>query len=274
MDLKIGDDLWVKGNKTTLGSGAGIVNDSLGTVEIGKNAKFIGNTSAKSGGAVAIYNGKLILKGGATFSGNKVGSEFNDIHNEGNITVEAGVLTLDGDISGDGTLILNDGSSLNVKVGSSQDESTTISNAITIGKDVGLTMTFAPGYVGEYALVGEEGSITSGEFVLADNAVFDVAAKEGADGVYEVSMKSVGEIAANTGANANQAGAIGALMSASSSNEAFNEVATAIGNGIQSSDAAVRQVVLDAATAMSPEVAPMVQQVESDVSTQVFNGDF
>lgn len=257
----------------TSGTVGGAINnqtygDVIATFTLGSGAVFSNNSASENGGA--IYNtGNLLFKGNVTFSGNTAGGVLNDIHNTGAMTVEAGTLTLDGGITGNGTLTFADGSALNVKVGTSQADSTTIANTVTVGKDVTLTMSFVPGYIGEYSLVADDGSV-NGEFTLADNAVFDVTAVEGENGVYDVALKSTEEIAQNTGADANQAAAIGALMRSLSTNETFNDIATTISDGIQSSDPIAQQAALDAVTAMSPEVAPMITQVQSDTATQVF----
>lgn len=296
--LSIGEDAYFIGNdaassggaiasfaaETTVGANAVFTSNTSGTVggainnqtygdvianfTLGSGAVFSNNSASENGGA--IYNtGNLLFKGNVTFSGNTAGGVLNDIHNTGTMTVEAGTLTLDGGITGNGTLTFADGSALSVKVGTSQADSTTIANTVTVGKDVTLTMSFVPGYVGEYSLVTDDGSV-NGEFTLADNAVFDVTAVEGENGVYDVALKSTEEIAQNTGADANQAAAIGALMRSLGANEMFNDIATVVSNGIQSSDQAVQQAALDAVTAMSPEVAPMITQVQSDTATKVF----
>lgn len=282
-EMSLGQGATFKNNHATaevttedVGSGGAIMNQANGwdgtkykaELTIGESSYFEGNTATNRGGA--IYNdGTLVFKGDATFSGNTAGGVLNDIHNTGAMTVEAGTLTLDGGITGNGTLTFADGSALNVKVGTSQADSTTIANTVTVGKDVTLTMSFVPGYIGEYSLVADDGSV-NGEFTLADNAVFDVTAVEGENGVYDVALKSTEEIAQNTGADANQAAAIGALMRSLSTNETFNDIATTISDGIQSSDPIAQQAALDAVTAMSPEVAPMITQVQSDTATQVF----
>lgn len=266
------DDITVK-NSTFGGNGA----DKGGALFVDLDANvtlqdvvFTSNKAEASGGAIFVETGSSVtFTGDATFSGNTAGGVLNDIHNDGSLAVNAGTLTLDGGITGNGTLTFADGSSLNVKLGSSQADSTTISNKVNVGENVGLSMTFNPGYVGEYSLLGEGGAL-NGEFVVTENTVYNITAVEDEAGTYNIELKSAGEIAQSTGADSNQASALNAVMSASSSQETFNQIATAISDGIQSTDPAVRQAALDAVTAMSPEVAPMVTQVQSDTATQVF----
>lgn len=231
---------------------------------------FTDNSAEVNGGA--IYNdGTINFNGNATFSGNTAGGVLNDIHNDGTVNVNAGTLTLDGGITGTGSLVFTDGTGLNVKVGASQDESTTITNNVTLNGNVNLSMTFAPGYVGSYQLI-QDGTVTGeGAFKLSDNAIFNVTADAENNGTFNISLKDAGDIAQSTGADSNQAAAIGALMSAAGGNETFVSIATAIGNDLQSTDPALKQAALDAVTAMSPEAAPMVAQIQSDTAAQVFN---
>ncbi len=266
------DDITVK-NSTFGGNsadkGGALFVDLTANVTL-QDVVFTSNKAEASGGAIFVETGsRVTFTGDATFVANTVGGVLNDIHNDGHVVVNAGTLTLDGGITGNGTLTFADGSSLNVKLGSSQTDSTTISNAISVGENVGLSMTFNPGYVGEYQLLGEGGSL-NGEFVVTENTVYNITAVEDEAGTYSIELKSAGEIAQSTGADSNQASALNAVMSDSSSHEIFNQIATAISDGIQSTDPVVRQAALDAVTAMSPEVAPMVTQVQSDTATQVF----
>ena len=231
---------------------------------------FTDNSAEVNGGA--IYNdGTINFNGNATFSGNTAGGVLNDIHNDGTVNVNAGTLTLDGGITGTGSLVFTDGTGLNVKVGASQDESTTITNNVTLNGNVNLSMTFAPGYVGSYQLI-QDGTVTGeGAFKLSDNAIFNVTADAENNGTFNISLKDAGDIAQSTGADSNQAAAIGALMSAAGGNETFASIATAIGNELQSADPVRKQAALDAVTALSPEAAPMVSQVQTDTAAQVFN---
>lgn len=266
------DDITVK-NSTFGGNsadkGGALFVDLAANVTL-QDVVFTSNKAKASGGAIFVETGSSVtFTGDATFVANTVGGVLNDIHNDGDVVVNAGTLTLDGGITGKGTLTFADGSSLNVKLGSSQTDSTTISNAISVDENVGLSMTFNPGYVGKYQLLGEGGSL-KGEFVVTENTVYNITAVEDQAGTYSIELKSAGEIAQSTGADSNQASALNAVMSDSSSHEIFNQIATAISDGIQSTDPAVRQAALDAVTAMSPEVAPMVTQVQSDTATQVF----
>ena len=274
--LTIGSKAYFEGNSSKHSYGGAIANYAhKGTdagiivTNIGADAQFIGNSAALGGGAI-FNNGTLNFEGNATFSGNTAGGVLNDIHNEGIVNVKAGTLTLDGGITGAGSLVFANDTGLSVKVGTSQEDSTTITNDVTLNGTVNLSMTFAPGYVGSYELI-QEGTVTGdGAFKLNDNAIFNVTADAENKGTFNISLKDAGDIAQGTGADSNQTAAISALMSAAGGNETFASIATAIGNDLQSTDPTLKQAALDAVTSMSPEVAPMVVQIQTDTTDQVF----
>lgn len=274
--LTIGSKAYFEGNSSEHSYGGAIANYAhKGTdagiivTNIGADAQFIGNSAALGGGAI-FNNGTLNFEGNATFSGNTAGGVLNDIHNEGIVNVKAGTLTLDGGITGAGSLVFANDTGLSVKVGTSQEDSTTITNDVTLNGTVNLSMTFAPGYVGSYELI-QEGTVTGdGAFKLNDNAIFNVTADAENKGTFNISLKDAGDIAQGTGADSNQTAAISALMSAAGGNETFASIATAIGNDLQSTDPTLKQAALDAVTSMSPEVAPMVVQIQTDTTDQVF----
>lgn len=272
----IGKNALFEGNSAKANGGAAAVyndNDIASIMNFSDGTVFAGNSAEGQGGAVYVAAGDntVNFNGSITFSNNTAGGKLNDIHNDGTVNVKAGTLTLDGGITGTGSLVFTDGTGLNVKVGASQDESTTITNNVTLNGNVNLSMTFAPGYVGSYQLI-QDGTVTGeGAFKLSDNAIFNVTADAENNGTFNISLKDAGDIAQSTGADSNQAAAIGALMSAAGGNETFASIATAIGNELQSADPVRKQAALDAVTALSPEAAPMVSQVQTDTAAQVFN---
>ena len=234
---------------------------------------FSSNEATENGGA--IYNtDTLNFNGNATFSGNTAGGKLNDIHNVGTINVKAGTLTLDGGITGNGTLNFADNSSLAVTIGTDQATSTTISNKITVGKNVNLSMIFNPGYEGDYTLLAEKGTL-EGNFIV-DNVIYNITAEVDEagqqTGAFTIEKKTVSEIAESAGVTTNQAAALNAITSkGTSTNTTYSAVAEQINTMIQSGDAAQMQAAADAVTAMSPEAAPMVSQVQTDTAAQVFN---
>lgn len=242
-------------------------------INIGADATFTGNSADNLGGA--IYNdGTINFNGNATFSGNTAGGVLNDIHNDGTVNVNAGTLTLDGGITGNGTLNFANNSSLAVTIGSSQETSTTITNNVIVGENVNLSMIFNPGYEGDYTLLAEEGTL-KGNFIV-DNVIYNITAEVDEagqqTGAFTIEKKTVSEIAESAGVTTNQAAALNAITSkGTSTNTTYSAVAEQINTMIQSGDAAQMQAAADAVTALSPEAAPMVSQVQTDTAAQVFN---
>ena len=232
---------------------------------------FTGNEAEVNGGAIHnMENATLTLTGTNVFEGNKLtDGTLNDIYNNGTVTVK-GNLTLDGGISGieGGTIKFDEGSSLTVKAGT-----TTISNnkTVTIGKDVNLSMIFANGYEGgEYTMIKD--ATVDGDFTInnAENALYTIS-KGASNGTYDIAKNDASTVAAKTGATGNQAAAIGAMTSAKAEgNAAFNQVADDISAKLQSADPNEVKAGVDAVTAMSPEVSPMVQQTQVETAHQVF----
>lgn len=242
-------------------------------INIGAEATFTGNSADNLGGA--IYNdGTINFNGNATFSGNTAGGVLNDIHNEGIVNVNEGTLTLDGGITGEGTLNFADNSSLAVTIGSEQAMSTTISNKINVGENVNLSMIFNPGYEGDYTLLAGTGTL-DGNFIV-DNAIYNITAEVAADGQqtgsFTIEKKSTAEIAESAGVSMNQAAALNAITSeGTATNATYSAIAAQINSMIQSGDTAQMQAAADATSALSPEAAPMVAQVQTDTAAQVFN---
>ena len=291
-----------KGNKVTIGQNAVFANNigntiyNMGALTIGAGSSFTGNTSVErypSGSALwnkgtavldgaafadnkslegggAIFNeGDLTFKGKTVFSNNQSGESLNDISNAGSITVaENSHLILDGGISQYkdkiGTITFAEGSELTVKA-----DTTTISGQTVTANNADLNLVFSNGYEGgAYALIGE-GSTLVDDFTIAnaDNGLYTIS---GEKGKYNVEKKSTDAIAASTGASGNQAGAVTALTSGNSESTAFNDTANSINTLLQSSNKADVQAGLDAVTALSPEVAPMVQKTQTETANQVF----
>lgn len=256
------------GNKAAKEGGKGGAISNAGEITIG-GSTFTGNEAKVNGGAIHNMKGAtLTLTGTNVFEGNKLtDGTLNDIYNNGTVTVK-GNLTLDGGISGieGGTIKFDEGSSLTVKAGT-----TTISGnkTVTIGKDVNLSMIFANGYEGgEYTMIKD--ATVDGDFTInnAENALYTITGKQGQ---YDIAKNDASTVAAKTGATGNQAAAIGALTSATAEgNDAFNQVADDISAKLQSADPNEVKAGVDAVTAMSPEVSPMVQQTQVETAHQVF----
>lgn len=272
--LTVADGVVFNGNAGSVGGAVSTV-DASGAAVIGDNVSFIGNTSAMQGGAyhnqratstigdnAKFHNNTAIgYGGGAVFSGNKAGGKLNDVYNAGELNF-TGDVTLDGGIAGNGTTTFAKDTVLTVKTGT-----TTISNDV-VNKGATLSLVFANGYAGgEYDLITEEGSLDK-EFNIARNALYNIKANE--NGSYTISKKTAGDFVASTGANVNQANTISAVAGSKTGSARFDAVAERIGGLIQSAHASDVRTALNAATALAPEVAPMVTQSESQTVNQVF----
>lgn len=252
-----------EGNDGT-GTGGAITNQGGATLTL--NGSLFENNEAVSAGGAIRNKGTMILNGDNIFTGNKLADgTLNDISNTGTITVN-GNLTLDGGISDNGTIEFAEGSSLTVKAGT-----TTIGNTVK-NSGASLSMIFANGYTPTeegYTLV--TGSLDNEfEIANAENALYTIS-KGASNGTYDIAKNDASTVAAKTGATGNQAAAIGALTSAKAEgNAAFNQVADDISAKLQSADPNEVKAGVDAVTAMSPEVSPMVQQTQVETAHQVF----
>ena len=266
-DMTIGEKAVFNGNKAGAEGGA-IANMTFSTdsssLEINDGTSFTNNTAGTKGGA--IYNsekGSITFNGTTTFSGNKANGKLNDIHNEGIIKLaDEATLILDGGITGNGTTTFADGSNLTVNAGT-----TTIANNV-INNGATLNLKMDNGFTGKYHMV--TGSLDK-EFDITENNLYNIVADTSEAGTYNISKKSSDEVAAAVGATGNQASAITAVTSGESDNATFNTIANNINSMLQSSNAGEVKAGLDAVTALSPEVAPLVQKTQMETTNQVFN---
>ena len=235
-----------------------------GTITIA-DSTFTNNKAATDGGAIHNMAAALInFTGNNVFSGNTNANGLNDIYNNGKIYID-GHLTLDGGISGTGTTTFRKGSYLTVNAGT-----TTISNDV-VNEGADVDMIFATGFTGKEGYQLVTGTLDNEFNILnQDNGLFTINPIEGTPGKYDVVKKAVEEIAASTGANSNQAATIDAITSGTTGNETFDTAASNISSLVQSSDANDVKTAVDAATALAPEVAPLIQHNETQTVTQVF----
>jgi outer membrane autotransporter protein len=249
-------------NNTANGSVGGAIYSAPGSAINLTSATFTNNTASFGGGAIH-SNGTLNLSGTNVFSGNKSNGVLNDIYNAGTITVD-GDLTLDGGISGAGTTTFAQGSNLTVNTGT-----TTITNAVE-NKGATLHLNLENGFTGDYALITGDGSLDN-EFDIAVNNLYAIKASDETKGTYSISKKTADEVSESSGANGNQASVITAVTAEKSDSDSlFGSIAGKLSSLMQSSDQAEVKAALDAATALAPETAPMVQQAQTTVANQVF----
>lgn len=260
-EMTVGDNASFTDNSAAANGGA-VYNDDYGksaTMVFNGSSVFENNTATGEGGA--IYNAGSMTMGDVVFSGNKAGGKLNDIHNTGTMDF-TGNVTLDGGISGDGTVTFAKDTVLTVKT-----DVTAISNNV-VNKGAELSLVFENGYGGgSYSLITEDGSLDK-EFNITDNALYDI--KSTANGTYEITKKDTADSGNIAGANNNQMRAINAITSGASNSERFNAVADHVSALLQSADRAEVQRGIDAVAALSPEAAPMVLQSQTQTAGRVF----
>ena len=235
--------------------------DKGGVIAIA-DSTFTNNAAGSEGGAVYnMKNAAINFSGNNVFSGNTAGGKANDIHNEGAINV-AGDLTLDGGISGDGTITFAKGSNLSVKVNKTAIANNVVNNGAT------LNMVFDTGFEGEYKLV--TGSLDKEFDGYNNNALYNIESSK--NGTYQISKKTAQEISEAVSATQNEANVIAALTAQSDTGNAkANIIANSVNDDLQSGNKAEIAAAKEAASALAPDVAPVVSQTEVMVAKQVYN---
>ena len=235
--------------------------DKGGVIAIA-DSTFTNNVAGSEGGAVYnMKNAAINFSGNNVFSGNTAGGKANDIHNEGAINV-AGDFTLDGGISGDGTITFSKGSNLSVKVNKTAIANNVVNNGAT------LNMVFDTGFEGEYQLV--TGSLDKEFDGYNNNALYNIASSK--NGTYQISKKTAQEISEAVSATQNEANVIAALTAQSDTGNAkANIIANSVNDALQSGNEAEIAAAKEAASALAPDVAPVVPQTEVMVAKQVYN---
>ena len=235
--------------------------DKGGVITIA-DSTFTNNVAGSEGGAVYnMKNAAINFSGNNVFSGNTAGGKANDIHNEGSINV-AGDFTLDGGISGDGTITFAKDSNLSVKVNKTAIANNVVNNGAT------LNMIFDTGFEGEYQLV--TGSLDKEFDGYNNNALYNIESSK--NGTYQISKKTAQEISDAVAATQNEANVIAALTANESTGHAKSDlIANSVNDALQSGDEAKIAAAKEAASALAPEVVPVVPQTETMVAKQVYN---
>lgn len=239
-------------------------------------ATFTDNIAGVNGGA--IYNTvAMTLNGENVFSGNMAGGAANDIHNIGTMTVASGTTTLGGGITGDGTLTIEDGATLNIgtttveqasididgtlnaSMLSSDNYGKLLADSITTGENGKLQLTI--GSVGTYDIFG---GIAHEDITIDAGLAYDVI-NNGADGI-EIAIKAVEDIAADTGLSNQGAATIAVLANTD------DDVLTAISLRAQTELEAGNVDYVEHETAkLNPENKPVAHSISSSVQNQVLS---
>lgn len=218
--------------------------------------------------AGAIYNeGTTNLNGTFVFQNNKAGDVLNDIDNKGTLKI-SGNLTLDGGITGDGTIKFAENSVLNVDVFNGvvlQASAITLGDNVMLGLDTIENGTEAKDYT--FADVAD----WTGDFVLKDtltsNALYDISTTAG---ILSITRKSVAEQTAGlekAGLDSSAAKTVAAISGVKTmGNEQVDALFTELTVAAQAGDADAIAQINEVAKAINPESESVVQSVA--VSTQ------
>lgn len=151
-----------------------------GIIESIKDTEFTGNyaTGKTESLGGAIYNtGTIGFEGTTLFKNNKTGDTFNDIHNEGTITVK-GDLTLDGGITGSGDITFEEGASLTAEL----NKTTILADSVTFEGNNNLNF-----------VIGGDVEFKTYEFIDATlTGQNNVSIKENA--LYDLSLTDEGDV--------------------------------------------------------------------------------
>lgn len=263
-------------------NGGAVYNDAV-TGKVGSikftDTIFTDNVATTNGGA--IYNvGNLIFAGTNTFSGNTANGVANDIHNIGALTFDTGSkTTMDGGVTGTGTLNVADGATLNLGTASIAQSTITLDGALnavlrsedefaffdvsdSFGGTTG-TLNFDLRAAGTYNVF--QGAVFDNEHVVVSSSVFDYEWNDTFDTI-TVTMKSVEDIAADNGLTNEAAQTVANLVNSSS--EKLNDLAGAVQDSLESGDVAS---VEQAHAAIHPETESVVQTVAMSVQNTVAN---
>lgn len=142
---------------------------ALATIE---NVRFDHNVAGNNGGAIYnTANSEITFTGTNTFSGNTANGIANDIHNAGTITVASGTTTLDGGITGDGTVDIDGGKLVAPTIHANANAINLTSGTLQTGSEqVMKTGLNAEGTITDASGLKEDAKVayTGGELALTD----------------------------------------------------------------------------------------------------------
>ncbi len=238
---------------------------------------FRGNNAAKLGGA--IHNdekGTITFDGNNVFAGNTAANVANDINNRGEIDIASGTTTLGGGITGDGTLTIEDGATLNIGTTTVKQSEVTLDGTltaqilnqgsygrvetgnITVGDNGLLNLMF--GSVGTYNF----GVTVPEDKIVYNNAIYD--ATFGETGEITVATKSVEEIAQGTNLSIGAANAVSIM--ANTNDDVLNTISLMAQQDLVAGKTGNAEKEL---AKLNPDDKPVAQSVASSVQNQVMS---
>lgn len=250
----LGENASFESNQAQNG-GAVYVKENI-NAEIGAGAIFTSNTAKATGGAIYLEgeNAKLTLNS-ATFSENKAGDDYNDIHNEGTISVaEGSTLTLDGGVSGEGTMDFAKDTTLKINT------ITKMENTVT---SAGTTLKVN---IDEDVENIDLSKFLVEKVTLAENGLYNLV--EGENKIYTVSEKSSSEIAASLGLTGTSTSALMAVLgNEAEEGSALEDIQDKLDIAAQDRNTSVVREV----EKLGADAAPVVRVVETMRSNMIFS---
>ncbi|MBR6674666.1 MAG: autotransporter domain-containing protein, partial [Alphaproteobacteria bacterium] len=225
------------------------------------SGNFTNNSADGLGGA--IFNdtlGIITLNGTNVFSGNKAGGVANDIHNLGTLNI-SGDLTLDGGITGTGSVVFKEGSTLKANL----NGSTIVAGSSVTGSTALVLEGDANGKT--FKIDGTE----TNTLTFADNTLYDITADSEAtsgEKTWTVSKKSGEAIAESLGVSETAAQTVAAVTEAQPTTPAASAIVEAITTAAQTGDIATVQELTEK---VNPTTTPVVQQQSVAMANQIFN---
>ena len=276
----------LKGNMLVDGASVG-VNIASGTLT--NDAELTVKNGLANSGAF-INNNKMVVESDiyndGTFTNNSVLNVDGIIYNATNgvLTIASGTTSIDGGITGDGSLTIDEGATLNVGTASIKQGSMTLAenstlnatllnvnnyasfNVENLNADENSEFNLTLKGVGSYNVF--KNAVTSVN-VDYDNNLFDIAWNENKDTI-TVSTKSTEEIASNTHIAHESAAAVSHIASAASVSESkqLQELSLKLQEKLANGDTAS---VEHATKAVHPETESVAQSVSSSVQNTVVN---
>ena len=230
---------------------------------------FTGNTAGEKGGA--IYNEGTITLTNATFTGNTDSTGANDIYNAGTLNIASGTTTIDGGITGDGTLNIADGATLNIGTASvtqgTIDLDGTMLATLRSGDNAQITTgTFTGDGVlklafdnpGTYKVFGD----ADFDNIEVNSSVYDLSWNAGTVTTVVKSAEAI--VAANSGISSDSGKMISALVS--SDDATASRMSLAIQESLANGDV---EYVEQEVSKMNPEKSPVATSVALSVQNQV-----
>lgn len=244
-------------NDVTINAGKAFENNGTLSGAVTNNGTL---TSALAGLTGSVTNNSVMNLTGGTLSQDMTISGTGTNNVSGNLDLADKTLTAD--------VTLADGSALAFNY----DSSAKVAGTVTLAGKSDLKATIATGEASSHQFADAvDASAEGAEWNVVANSLYNLSLSDD-NTTLSIEKKSSSEISESTGADANQAAAISAVIdSADTGNAAFDSVANNINEMLQSGDDAQVQAALDLVTAMSPEAAPMVASVSTENVAQVFS---